>query len=232
MPLAGSGFLAIWNDTADGGDAEWRQWHTVEHMPERVGVAGFLAGRRYAARGPAAERYFTLYQGESIATFSSAPYLARLDNPTSWTVKTAPLFEKFLRGACRTLASAGNGMGGAIATIRLAVSNPGRLERASGDICRRIVAGDIARDLIAAHIGRCDPNITGVPTRERAARGNRSEPVFDAVLLVEGIGGAAVEAGLPGLEALLQHEIHGAEPSVVGIYELEICLEKQHLPPT
>ena len=49
MGLLGSAVLAIWNDIAPGGDAEFNHWHTREHVPERVGVPGFLRGRRYLA---------------------------------------------------------------------------------------------------------------------------------------------------------------------------------------
>ena len=49
MALAGRGVLAIWNDIAPGGDAEFDHWQTSEHIPERVGVPGFLRGRRYTA---------------------------------------------------------------------------------------------------------------------------------------------------------------------------------------
>ena len=49
MALRGKGALAIWNGIADGVDADFIEWHVKEHMPERVGLPGFLSGRRYTA---------------------------------------------------------------------------------------------------------------------------------------------------------------------------------------
>ena len=81
MPLPGQGFLAIWNDATAEHEAEWLRWHTREHMPERVGVPGFLGGRRFIDPSSAHHRFFTLYLGESLSTFNSQPYLERLNNP-------------------------------------------------------------------------------------------------------------------------------------------------------
>ena len=60
MALPGHGFLAIWNDVAPVAEPEWLNWHTVEHIPERVGVTGFLGGRRYVDPALGHHRYFTL----------------------------------------------------------------------------------------------------------------------------------------------------------------------------
>ena len=47
MPLRGSAFLAIWHDIEAHGELEYDDWHTREHMPERV-APGAL--RRLAPR--------------------------------------------------------------------------------------------------------------------------------------------------------------------------------------
>ena len=40
MALLGNAILAIWNDIAAGGDAEFNHWQIGEHFPERLGGAG------------------------------------------------------------------------------------------------------------------------------------------------------------------------------------------------
>ena len=50
MPLKGSAFLALWNDIEPQRRTEYDAWHTFEHVPERVGIPGFIRGRRYVAR--------------------------------------------------------------------------------------------------------------------------------------------------------------------------------------
>ena len=61
--------IAIWNDIVEEYDGEFNAWHTREHMPERIGIPGFLRGRRYEAID-AGIRYFTLYEleGEGVLT--------------------------------------------------------------------------------------------------------------------------------------------------------------------
>ena len=118
MALLGGAVLAIWNDIAPGGDAEYDHWHISEHIPERVGVPGFLRGRRYVAVA-AAPKYFMMYETETLATLASPAYVERLNNPTPWTRKCLALFRNSNRTACRTTLSIGRGIGGALATIRL-----------------------------------------------------------------------------------------------------------------
>jgi len=65
MPLLGTGVLAIWNGLAPGYDAEFVEWHVKEHIPERVGVPGFLRARRYFAVD-GAPAYFNFYETETI----------------------------------------------------------------------------------------------------------------------------------------------------------------------
>ncbi len=111
MALLGNAILAIWNDIAPGGDAEFSHWHISEHFPERLGVPGFLRGRRYDAVS-GAPAYFTLYETESVGVLQSPGYLARLNAPTPWTTKCIQLFRNNRRTACRNTVSLGQGVGG------------------------------------------------------------------------------------------------------------------------
>jgi hypothetical protein len=73
-------------------------------MPERVGIPGFLRGRRYRAIDAAAE-YFTLYEAEDAAVLTGAHYLERLNNPTPATRTVIPQFFRIWSGAFATCAS-------------------------------------------------------------------------------------------------------------------------------
>src|SRR5947209_3894387 len=117
MALAGRGAVAIWHDIAPEGRAEFYAWHGREHMPERVGIPGFLSGRRYAAVQGTPE-FFNLYETASPAVVTGADYLARLNAPTPWTVRTVRHFRAVARSLCEVAASAGEGQGGLIATFR------------------------------------------------------------------------------------------------------------------
>ena len=49
MSVMGTGAVAIWHDIAAEGRDEFYAWHGQEHMPERVGIKGFIRGRRWIA---------------------------------------------------------------------------------------------------------------------------------------------------------------------------------------
>ena len=58
MSLLGQAAMVFWHDIADGDD-DYKDWHSNEHMNERVGVPGFLRGRRgRSLRGE--PRYFIM----------------------------------------------------------------------------------------------------------------------------------------------------------------------------
>lgn len=191
MGLRGTGILAIWNDIAPGGDAEFSHWHTREHVPERVGVPGFLRGRRYVAVS-GSPRYFTLYETETVETLASPAYLARLNDPTPWTQRALPLFRNTIRTACRITGSLGQGVGGALATLRLG-PRAGREEELRAWLTGTTLPGLFERPgLVGAHLGEADLPATRVPTEERKLRPQEDE-VARWVLLVEGTETEAVE---------------------------------------
>lgn len=227
MSLPGQGFLAIWNEVVAAEEAEWVHWHTVEHMPERVGVPGFLGGRRYidTTRSPA--RFFTLYLGEALTTFNGAPYLERLNNPTPWTSRMSPHFRNFLRGACRSVASVGRGQGGAIATVRVLPQAGVALDEARVHaLAERIGA---RRGIVGAHVGLADAAVTSVPTRERSMRGATVEPVFHGVVMIEALAMTDLEAALPDIGAEIVAAQCGLVPAETGVFALHFSLAKSDL---
>ena len=102
--MIGAAALGIWIDVDAGALDDFNAWYREQHIPERLGVPGFLRGRRYEAigDGPA---YFTLYETESAAVLSSAAYLARLSSPTEWTRRVLPAMRTMIRNAYRLVAS-------------------------------------------------------------------------------------------------------------------------------
>ena len=125
MPLLGKGVLAIWNGVAPGYEAEFLEWHVKEHIPERVGVQGFLRGRRYVAVD-GTPAYFNFYETETYQVLSSAPYLARLNDPTPWTRKVVSNFKDTSRTICDVAHSAGRGIGAWVETIQLQTASRSR----------------------------------------------------------------------------------------------------------
>ncbi len=223
MPLPGKGFITMWHDVAPAALPEWTAWHTHEHMAERVGIPGFLEGRRYWNDTLPRQRCFTLYAGDTAEVFRSPAYLERLNNPTPWTARVAPGFGNFLRIACETLASEGDGIGGAIATWRLTLDLGAAPE--AGRIIRDLRA---CRAVVAAHFAAARPDITAYRTAESSLRPAGEEAGFDALVLAEGIGHAALASALPTLTEQVR-ALPGVAAVQAAIYDLSFRLAASEL---
>ncbi len=228
MGLKGSAFLAIWHDIAEGEHGEYVEWHTREHMPERLSIPGFRAGKRL--HSPNAERYVfgTIYAGDDVEVFRSEAYLERLNNPTPWTAAVAPSFRNFLRIACERIATAGFGDGGSMATIRCDLKEPNS-EGALRESARPLVEAVLTLPgVCGVHLGVARSEVSRVRTRETELRNQMSEKGFDVVLLVEGSFRFALEAALPMAEKLA--EATGAVKSpVTQIYETAFTLTSEDM---
>ena len=156
MALKGRAFMAVWHDITEAGEAEYNTWHTRQHMPERLGVPGFLVGRRGVNWSLQHQRWFTLYETKTLEVLSSEDYRVRLNNPTNWSNRNQPNFLNFARSACITSASTGIGVGGAHATIRLNVEE-GQItdfEAKAGKVAHYVAAMD---GVVGAHLGVAAP---------------------------------------------------------------------------
>ena len=89
---------------------EHDEWHTHEHLPERLSIPGFARGSRWVARR-GEPRYFVMYEVEQLATLTSQAYLDRLNNPSAWTSKIMPNYRGMTRGFCLVTGSFGSGIG-------------------------------------------------------------------------------------------------------------------------
>jgi hypothetical protein len=228
MALLGNGVLAIWNGTTDAAEAEFVRWHVREHIPERVGLPGFLRGRRYVAVD-GHPRYFNFYETVSTEVLNSQAYRDRLNDPTPWTRRVVSEFRETTRTVCDVAASLGLGTGGWIETIRLgAVSNEAEFRRT---LLQRHLPAVIGMDgIVAAHLLRgSEPEKPG-GTEESALRG---EPDRTAawVILVEGVDEQPLHSLRKGVISDEVLRACGAQSGIErGIYRLQFALAKAELP--
>ena len=117
MPLLGSAAMLLSFDVAPEAIPEHDDWHTHEHLPERLSIPGFLRGTRWVARR-GQPRYLVLYEVMDLATLTSEAYLARLNAPSAWTSRMMPHYRGMARGFCSVTGSAGLGMGCLALSIR------------------------------------------------------------------------------------------------------------------
>jgi len=173
----------------EGYERELDRWHTIEHLPERVGIPGFLRGRRYMATQRSEHAMFILYEGAHIETFRSPGLIARLNDPTEWSKKVQPGLVNFIRGPCRTVISIGEGVGGAVLTIRASGDTP----EASHPLAAAALSISRLHGVTAVHVGEHVQDTTALQTAETQLRPTSASGGFRFAILVEGIGTAELD---------------------------------------
>ena len=198
MALLGKAAVVIWADMDTGLLGQHDVWHSTEHLPERMGVPGFLRGRRCAAVDSSAQPRFVLYELEDIAVSTSAPYLERLNNPTHWS-KRVMANCRLSRTLCRVAASHGEGVGGGMLTVRL-VPQPGK-ERALQSWLVDEVLPELAKKegVVGAHLLQKDASTVKPLTNEEKLRPGGADASADWVILVEAFGAELAAGAAAGL---------------------------------
>lgn len=226
MSLAGEGAVAIWHDIAPEGRAEFYAWHGEEHMPERVGIPGFLRGRRYVAIDADLE-FFNLYEAQSVEVLKGQDYAARVNAPTPWTFSAVKHFRSVARAICRVSHTSGPAQGGLIATLRYDV--PDNIASAHKAALLRGLVPDLlaTRGVAGVHLLTADAQASGIATAEQKARGV-DNAVPRRVLLVEGWGDEAefVALARDQLAAEALQALGGEGPFSLGLYRHQITRTK------
>jgi hypothetical protein len=182
-PPHAPGLLAIWNDIEPDARADFLAWHSREHVPERVGVPGFVRGRRLFD-AHAAPQYLTLYDVESLTVLTGAAYLDRLNAPTPWTQRTVKHFLRTERMACRVAARIGTGSGGQVITARFWLEDPASTASLEQHLVTAATGLSAATGACTAVVGCNDSASTSVSTSERRLRTGDAVPA-DLVLMLE-----------------------------------------------
>jgi hypothetical protein len=119
MSQLGGALLSLWNDVVPERIAEYDRWHTIEHVPERVWVPGFVSGTRYVALREGQPRYFTLYELKDLGCLQGIAYQDLVEHPTAWSASMRPSLTGFVRKTGPVVASAGHSLGRSLALTRL-----------------------------------------------------------------------------------------------------------------
>jgi hypothetical protein len=229
MALLGKGALVIWHDPAPEIESDYNEWHSKEHMYERVGVPGFLRGQRGVAI-TGAPRYFNFYEVDEFATLTSKPYLDRLNDPTPWTRRVMPHMHNNSRTLCRVSASFGAAVPAFWTMILVAPAADGA-ERLRTWLARDALPGLLDQPgVLGAHLVEGERTASGTETTEKRLRSGGTEFV-DWVILVGGYDAEALAT--VGAQALSDGALagHGAASSRIrGSYRFVHCIAKTDLP--
>jgi hypothetical protein len=168
--MLGKAAIAMWWDISPDIRAEWEDWHTHEHFPERLAIPGFLRGSRWVS----GEHYFVLYEAESLDVITSGPYLARLNDPTPWSRRMMPHHRNMVRSLCTVVSTRGTDLGKHVLTLRLShpdESLPGahllkseKNRMPPSTVEQKIRGGDANADWIVLAFAQDESSLTGLET--------------------------------------------------------------------
>lgn len=227
MALLGKGLLAIWNDITEKGEAEFVRWHIQEHIPERVGLRGFLRGRRYLAQ-QGHPKYFNFYETETAQVLESPEYRDRLNAPTPWTQAVVKEFRNTSRMICEVVISQGLGEGAWIETIQISgVKAPKSFSHGLAAGLAQDIAG--SEGIVGVHFVKGVDVQANTPTVESKLR-KQVDAKCEWILLIE----AAEVTFLQALRmaACSDAVLRGLSPGATverGIYRLQYGLTHSEL---
>jgi hypothetical protein len=204
--MLGNAAVAMWWDIAPEARAEWEDWHSHEHMPERLGIPGFLRGTRSIAVS-GEPSYFVLYEVRQLAVMTGGVYLERLNQPTPWSQKMMPHHRNMVRSLCRVRASFGGGVAQAVATLRFSPGRKSPVKRLTSEV---LPALPQRKGLAGAHLLQSLPAERTPQTAEQKMRGG-ADARADWVLLVNGYD-------VDALRAVVEKELAPALPGAAQSY--------------
>ncbi len=226
MTLQGSAFLALWNDVDPARAAEYDCWHTFEHMPERVGIAGFRSGRRYAAHERTDDRYFTLYVVDGLDVFAGPDYADVVDRPTDWSRSMRPSLRNFQRSPCTTMLTLGSGLGNSVATFRIHVGEATNVP--SLNAARPALEAYLqSSGILSIHLGLED--VDAQFPLKNARRADPPDAGAAWVLIVEGIDRVELDAAAPRVITTIEQSFDPIQPVTWKSFDLAFAIERLDL---
>ncbi|MET0167415.1 MAG: hypothetical protein ABW318_20730 [Vicinamibacterales bacterium] len=226
MSLLGKAALTMWWDMAPAMRADFEDWHSHEHFPERLGVPGFRRASRWTS-ATGGEGIFVMYELDAYEILSSPHYLARLNDPTPWSTRMMPHHRNMVRGQCRVVESTGGGVARQAVAVRLSPT-AGREEKLRSNLKSLFEQLCTRPGLVGAHLLKHEtPSIA--KTKEQQIRG-AADQVADWVLVAIGYDPVVVKqlaetelsadsliaaGGMPGQTSGLYSLSHSATPADV-----------------
>ncbi len=213
MSLLGKAALAMWWNISTEMRAEFEDWHSHEHFPERLSIPGFRRASRWASAHDG-EGFFVMYELDDHGVLASAPYAERLNAPTPWSVRMMPHHRDMVRSQCRVLDSCGAATASHALTLRFSPveGEDESLRNALATLARSIC---MRPGLVGMHVLRHETPALA-RTAEQKIRGD-ADRVADWVVVVSGydesvlreLGGEELcDARLQGLGARPGSEQH------------------------
>jgi len=219
MALLGHAAMLLLFDVDPGVIAEHDEWHTHEHLPERLSIPGFVRATRWVATD-GQPRYFVMYEVEQLATLTSGAYLERLNHPSPWTAKMMQGYRGMRRGFCSVAGSFGFGLGRAGLLIRFKPADGMESSLASWLLRDRLPPLPSRPGIGSVHL--LEGATTPPMTNEQRIRG--ADAGVERVLLVTGYSEDALADLWRADIGSAQLEGHGATEVIGATYRMEYSI--------
>lgn len=195
MTLVGNGVLGVWHGVAPGMERMIDDWYNIEHHAERIGIDGFLRGRRYINLRHG-RRYFCRYDVEDVSVLGRPAYLAALNTPTARSRSKLPHFRSTLRGAYRVARRHGWADGGYVIVFRFEEADDNSAE--AGAALEEFTAGLLEKPAVTSvERWEVEPEVTNIASEEKFLR-NALDTFPQRVLVIDGTDPDAMEAAIEG----------------------------------
>ena len=230
MSLLGSAVLVNWGGIVKSKEQEYNEWHSKEHMPERISLPGFLRGIR-AVGIPGTDlnhKYFMMYEAERKEVFISKKYLERLNNPTEWTKKILSNYLSPSRTICSVISTKSIGIGTFLSTIRflgsdiLSSHSLENLKPYTSKILR-------FNGITGMHLILGDSSFGQMKTKEqkyRSSQGLNDQLVSQAVI-IEGLNYRSLEIAINSFKKY--YSINESKNIIINFYMCQNILTKEDM---
>ncbi len=230
MGLLGSAVLVNWGGIVEDKEIEYNEWHSKEHMPERMSLPGFLRGFR-AVGIPGTDlnhKYFMMYEAERKEVFTSKKYLQRLNNPTEWTKKILSNYLSPSRTICSVISSKSIGLGGYISTIRFLsknIPNNHNIDNLKSFAPKMLKLNGIT----GMHIILGDQSYGQMNTEEKKYRSSQglNDQIVSQVVLIEGLSYQSLETAIKNFKN--NFSLKESNDLIINYYICQNVLTQQDL---
>ena len=230
MSLLGKAVLVNWGGVVKSKEVDYNSWHSLEHMPERINISGFLRGfRAVGIKGTDINhKYFMMYEASEKKVFESKEYLDRLNDPTDWTKSILSNYLSPSRTICDVLDSQSIGFSGFIATIRFLhnkLDEEFKIEKIKS-ITKIIIKFP---GITGTHILLGDKNFGQIKTKEKNFRSNqgKEDQIISLAIMLEGLGFDFLQKGINKLK--LDLNLTEGELLLINYYQLQHIITKTDL---
>jgi hypothetical protein len=235
MALCSDAAMVLYYDIT-GDNADHDDWHSYEHLHERLSIPGFVRATRWVATA-GAPKYMVIYEVTGTEVATSAAYLERLNNPTPWTASMMGRFRGMVRGFSSVVAGSGFGLGHTAVSVRFTLA-VGRESSLKDWLAQEVFAAMASRKGIAS-VHLLQPAAPPPMTKEQAIRG--PDTPMSWLVLATAYESEALSRAISEHLGPTVLQQHGALPEMVtGAYALHYsvaaqevgrCAPKPTLPP-